>query len=383
MKVLIVLTYYRPHISGLSIYVERLARALVERGHLVTVLTSHYQKGLAYREVIDGVTVIRHPVLFRFSKGSIMPGFLSRAWALMTQHDVVSVHLPQAEGGPLALIARGLARKPVVLTYHCDLQLPIGILNRLIDSAVFASNYVAGKFANRLVAYTEDYARNSPLLSKFQKKIDIISPPVIIPMPDAQAVAALKDRYQTNGHAVVGFAARFAEEKGVRYLIESIPFVREKIPNVKYLLAGEYQNVIGENVWARLQPLIQQHREHLEFLGQLPSHEMGNFFGACDVLTVPSINSTESFGLVQVEAMLSGCPVVASNLPGVREPIRMTGMGAIVPIKNARALADGIVRVLQNRADYIRPRRVIEEMFAIDHTVNAYETLFADLQAHK
>jgi glycosyltransferase involved in cell wall biosynthesis len=376
MKILIVLTYYRPHISGLTIYVERLAQALVARGHRVTVLTSHYIKDLPYREEIEGVTVIRHPVAFRFSKGSIMPGFLSRAGALMRAHDVVSVHLPQAEGGPLAVIGRWLARKPVVLTYHCDLQLPPGIWNRMIDRGVFASNWVAGRFADRVVAYTDDYARNSPLLSKFKNKIVVIYPPVIMPAPDPNAVAVLKQKYRVDGHTVVGFAARFAEEKGVNFLINALPFVREKIPNVKYLFAGEYQNVIGENVWTRLQPLIEQYRDSLEFLGPVPNKEMGNFFGACDVLTVPSINSTESFGLVQIEAMLSGCPIVASNLPGVREPARVTQMGEIVPIKDARALADGIVRVLQNRATYIRPRSEIEKMFSLERTVQAYESLF-------
>jgi glycosyltransferase involved in cell wall biosynthesis len=380
MKILIVLTYYRPHISGLTIYVERLARTLAQRGHHVTVLTSHYEKDLPARELLDGVTVLRHPVLFRLSKGSIMPGFLSRAWMLMRQNDIVSVHLPQAEGGMLAFIGRILARKPVVLTYHSDLQLPPGLVNRVIDRLVFLSNAVAAIFANRIAAYTGDFARHSPYLSRFADKIVVIPPPILIDPPDPQAVAALKQRYQTNGQAVVGFAARFAEEKGISYLLGSIPLVREKIPGVKYLLAGQFRNVVGENVWERLQPQVQQYREYLEFLGQVPVEEMGNFFGACDVLTVPSINSTETFGLVQVEAMLSGCPVVATNLPGVREPIRMTGMGQIVPIKDARALADAIVHVLQNREQYIRPRQEVAEMFAIEKTVAAYEKLFGELQ---
>jgi len=380
MKILIVLTYYRPHISGLTIYVERLARALAQRGHRVTVLTSHYHKDLAAREVIDGVMVIRHPVLFRLSKGSIMPGFLSRAWMLMRQNDLVSVHLPQAEGGPLALIGQWLARKPVVLTYHSDLQMPPGFFNRAIERLVFWSNSMAAIFADRISAYTEDFAQHSPYLSKYGKKIVVIPPPIQIPPPDPNAVAALRQRWNTQGRAVVGFAARFAEEKGITFLLGSIPLVRQQIPSVKYLLAGEYQNVIGENVWERLQPQIQQYRGDLEFLGQVPVEEMGNFFGACDVLTVPSINSTETFGLVQVEAMLSGCPVVATNLPGVREPIRMTGMGEVVPIKDTRALADAIVRVLQNREKYVRPRQEIVEMFAIEKTVAAYERLFEGLE---
>lgn len=376
MRILIVLTYYRPHISGLTIYVERLARALAQRGHRVTVLTSHYDKDLPRREVLDGVTVIRHPVLFRVSKGSIMPGFLSRAWMLMRQNDIVHVHLPQAEGGALAFIGRFLARRPVVLTYHCDLQMPPGLFNRIVDRLAFGSNLIAMILAHRIVAYTEDYARHSPLLSKFKNKIAVIYPPIVMPAPDALAVEAIRQRSHTNGHAVVGFAARFAAEKGVNYLINSIPFVREKIPNIKYVLAGEYQNVIGENVWEQLQPQIQQYGEYVHFLGPLPNQEMGNFFGACDVLTVPSINSTESFGLVQVEAMLSGCPVVATNLPGVREPIRITGMGEIAPIKDARALAEAIVRVLENRESYLRPRQEIADMFALEKTVSAYEKLF-------
>ncbi len=383
MKVLVVLTYYRPWVSGLTIYAERLARALVERGHQVTVLTSHYEKNLPWREEMDGVTVIRHPVLFRFSKASVQPGFLSHAWALMRQHDVVHVHLPQAEGGPLALIGRILARRPVVLTYHCDLQLPPGWMNRVIDRLAFTSNVIAGIFADAIVTYTEDYARNSPLLSRFSSKLRVILPPVSMPPPDPQAVAALKRRYGTDGRTVIGFAARFAAEKGVEYLLDSIPFVREKCPTIKYLLAGQYQDVTGENVWERLQPKIQQYREFVEFLGPVPIAEMGNFFGACDVLTVPSINSTESFGLVQVEAMLSGCPVVASNLPGVREPARLTGMGEIVPVRDARGLAEGIVQVLENRSHYMRPRSDIEQLFDISSTVVQYEKLFQELRKNK
>ncbi|MBI5305395.1 MAG: glycosyltransferase family 4 protein [Chloroflexi bacterium] len=378
MKILIALTYYRPHISGLTIYVERLASALARQGHQVTVLTSRFDQSLAPRETVDGVTVIRHPVAFKLSKGAIMPGFLSHAFALMLQHDVVSVHLPQAEGGPLALLGR-VARKPVVLTYHCDLQLPPGVVNRVVDRMVFTSNVMAGMFARRIVAYTKDYAVNSPLLSRFMSKIAVIYPPVEMPPPDPRAVAVLKQRYHAESNCVVGFAARFAAEKGIDYLIEAIPLVAEKCSSVKFLLAGETLKVIGENVWERLQPQIEHNRQYIEILGAIPNREMGNFFGACDVLTIPSINSTESFGLVQVEAMLSGCPVVASNLPGVREPVRVTGMGEIVPIMDARALADALVQVIANKARYVRPRAEIEAIFSLETTVAAYEKLFSEL----
>ena len=80
LKILFILTYYRPHVSGLTIYVERLAKALAERGHQITVLTSHYAKDLPFDERFDGVRIVRVPVAFRFSKGVFMPTFPLVAW---------------------------------------------------------------------------------------------------------------------------------------------------------------------------------------------------------------------------------------------------------------------------------------------------------------
>ena len=62
MRILTVLTYYRPHTSGLTIYAERLARAFARQGHQVTVMTTQYDKSLPLEEVMDGVRVVRIPV---------------------------------------------------------------------------------------------------------------------------------------------------------------------------------------------------------------------------------------------------------------------------------------------------------------------------------
>ena len=75
MRILTVLTYYRPHTSGLTIYAERLARAFAKRGHQVTVMTTQYDKSLPLEEMMDGVRVIRIPVAMRISKGVIAPTF--------------------------------------------------------------------------------------------------------------------------------------------------------------------------------------------------------------------------------------------------------------------------------------------------------------------
>ncbi len=382
MKVLLVLTYYHPHVSGLTIYVKRLAAALAQRGHQVTVLTAQYDQTLPAEEELDGVRIVRAPVLFRISKGVIMPKFPFMAWRLIRDHDVVSVHLPQFEASLLALLGR-LARRPVVLTYHCDLQLPTGWFNRVVDKVVFISNYFAGHLSQAAVAYTQDFAQHSHFLSRFLDKVHIIPPPVTMPAPDPAAVEAFRARYDLADRPVVGMAARLATEKGVEVLIEAVPRMLEVLPRLKVLFAGQYENVMGEEAYfRRLMPLIERlGPEHWEFLGVLTQQQMPAFYAACDVLVVPSLNSTESFGLVQVEAMLCGTPSIASNLPGVRQPPRMTGMGEVVPIGDAPALAEAILRVVQHPDDYARPRRLIEETFSLDRTVTGYEALFEVLVA--
>ena len=166
MKILFILTYYRPHVSGLTIYVERLARELAERGHQVTVLTSHYADSLPREETLDGVRVVRMPVAFRFNKGVLMPGFIPVALREIRAHDVVSIHLPQVEAALATLLARLAGRKPI-LTYHCDLQMPPVWYGRIVDKLTFWDNMIAGKLADTIVAYTEDFARHSPFLSRF------------------------------------------------------------------------------------------------------------------------------------------------------------------------------------------------------------------------
>ena len=78
MRVLIALTYYRPHISGLTIYAERLARGLARRGHAVTVLTARFNAALAERERVDGVEIVRVPILRKLSK-SVMAKYTESA----------------------------------------------------------------------------------------------------------------------------------------------------------------------------------------------------------------------------------------------------------------------------------------------------------------
>ncbi|HNT23492.1 MAG TPA: glycosyltransferase family 4 protein [Anaerolineales bacterium] len=379
MRILTALTYYRPHYSGLTIYAERLARALVARGHTVTVLTSRYLNGLPAQELCDGVNVMRLGVGLRVSKGVIMPGMLPKAWQLMRQADVVHLHLPQLDAAPLALLSR-LLGKPVVLTYHCDLRLPTGSIHALANRVSTLANYISAGLANVIVTNTQDYAENSAFLSRYLGKIRPIPPPLELAQATEAAVQALRARAGIQaGQRIIGMAARLATEKGVEYLVQAMPEVLKRHPTARVLYLGQYQNVMGEEAYARkLAPMIETLGKHWTFLGNLPDAEMAAFFQQCQVTVLPSLNSTESFGMVQVESMACGTPVVASDLPGVRQPVRMTGMGRIVPPKDAGALAQAINEILDNAGSYRGDPQAVAKRFSAEQIAEEYEEVFKE-----
>lgn len=382
MKVLEVLTYYRPWISGLTIYVERLSRALVEKGHDVTILTSQYDPALPRYDVMDGVKVVRIPVALRVSKGVLMPDFGPMAWKLSRQTDVLHLHLPQFDAPGLALRGR-LLRKPVVLTYHCDLQLPVGFFNKMVDRVVQLQNNMAGALADVIATYTRDYAVHSPYLSRFvERKLAIIPPPITLdPATESEAVA-FRQKHALGRRPVIGISARLAAEKGVEVLLRALPRILEAYPDALVLHAGPYQNIIGEETYAaRLAPLFEQFNAHYKLLGTLHGSELTSFYKNLDVLCICSLNSTESFGLVQIEAMRNGVPVAACNLPGVRQPVTMTGMGEVTAVGDSEALATAIIRILDDRERYIREPDLIADSFDPAQTAAEYVRIFESLRS--
>jgi glycosyltransferase involved in cell wall biosynthesis len=383
MKILTVLTYYRPHTSGLTIYAERLARAFVRRGHQVTIMTMQYDPSLPREEVMDGVKIIRVPVAMRVSKGVIAPSFGFVATKLVLQHDVIQLHLPQFDAPGVALRGR-LFGKPTVLTYHCDLQLPPGFFNRFVDAVVNFQNSMAGILANHIVTYTQDYADNSPYLSRYASKLTPILPPVELPDPLPGAVQAFAEKHHIKErHPVIGMAARFAAEKGVEVLLDALPTILKKYPKAQVLFAGMYQNVLGEQAYSdRLMPRIREYEiaGHWTFLGNLDPVEMAAFYPNLDVLTVPSLNSTEAFGLVQIEAMMNGVPSVPSALPGVRQPVMMHRMGRVARIGDTADLAECILEVLNKADKYRGDIESIKKAYNPDSIAAEYEKLFERLK---
>ena len=380
MRILIALTYYRPHYSGLTLYAEREARALAARGHQVTILTSRFDDQLPAREIIDGVEIVRPKVRLRVSKGVVMPSLPVIAWSLIRKADVVHLHVPQLDAAVIAIMAR-LAGKPVVLTYHCDLLLPGGLVNRIANLVSNLANHITAISANLIVTNTRDYAEHSDFLKHYLSKLKPVYPPVDLAPTGADEIAAFKHKARLEpGEKIIGMAARLATEKGAEFLAAALPIVLEKHPRARVLYVGPYQNVFGEQEYAaRLAPQIEALGEHWNFLGVISPSEMTAFFRVCDVTVLPSLNSTESYGLVQIESMTCGTPVIATDLPGVRVPVRETGMGKIVPKADAAALAEALIELLDHPQDYRGHTNAIVRLSNPEVVAGVYEEIFQQM----
>ena len=235
--------------------------------------------------------------------------------------------------------------------------------------------------SHRIVAYTRDYAENSPFVSKYLDKVEVIPPPVEIADRDPALVQSMQNRRKKSAGPVIGMAARLATEKGVEYLLDALPLVIQRFPEAEVFFAGQHEDVLGEAGYAAsLAPQLTALQDHWTFLGVLSAAEMRAFYELCDVTVLPSINSTESFGLVQIESMMCGTPVVASNLPGVRQPITQTGMGVVVPLQDGQALAQALIQVVDSPSKFVREREEIEMPFQPDSIAERYEDLFQRLR---
>ena len=117
--------------------------------------------------------------------------------------------------------------------------------------------------------------------------------------------------------------------------------------------------------------------DNIIFTGYLEKNDLNKFYSMIDVLVLPSIDPLEAFGMVQVEAMLCGTPVVASDMPGVREVVKSTGYGLLSKIKSPSDISKKIIEVVSNKNRYAPNRKKVEEIFSQKKSIQKYEDLFS------
>ncbi|MGI8701916.1 MAG: glycosyltransferase family 4 protein [Nocardioidaceae bacterium] len=358
---LLVLNYYAPYVSGLTNVARDVAEALAEREWRVRVVTTRHDPALPPVDLLNGVEVERAPVLTRIGKGPVSPLFVRQAISATQRCAVVNLHLPMLEAGLIA----GRSHAPIVTTYHCDVSLPPGRINDLQRRAIDRSSRAALERSAAMVVTSTDYAQHSRLWPQLSRGA------VPIPPPCHQRVGRV-NRFRDGDGFHIGFLGRIVEEKGIEYLVDAVRDIDD--PQLRLLIAGEFSAVAGGSVIERVRKRIQGD-SRIRLLGFLSEAELGDFYASLDAFALPSINPFEAFGIVQVEAMLGGVPVLASNLPGVRVPVLQTGFGVLAEIKDVRGIREGVVQLRDRSWDRAQGSRKAHEAFSLTAVIDAYEAL--------
>lgn len=357
-----VLTYYYPYVSGLTNVARDLAEELVKRGKTVAVIATQHTKELALHEIINGVEVIRTPVIFKLGKGVISPSLISTVSRISKISKLINIHSPMLEAGIIAKFSSC----PVVTTYQCDVSLPPTLMGKLQNIIMDFSTKKCIKYSKFITVSSDDYINSSRIVDYIEDKRVVIPPTCHLRTSGSPA-------FRDGGGMHVGFLGRIVEEKGIEYLVDG--FRRFDNPEARLLIAGDFSNIAGGSVIERVKSKI-GNDSRIKLLGFLDDAELNDFYASIDVFALPSVNPFEAFGIVQVEAMMLGIPVIASNMPGVRQPVILTGMGAIVEPRDENSITEALYTLLNSTVDKNKGIKKTIELYSLQNTIDKFEHLF-------
>jgi len=379
VKILFFSPYFYPYISGITISPKKILDYLSKKNK-ITVLTFLHDHKLSNQVTRSQLTIIRMPYWFKISKGFISPQSIFYFLNKINKCDLVILNQPNFEGLFLAIIAK-IFNKKIISIFHCQVFLEGNLLTKVVNFALDTSMKIQLHLSDKIVVYTKDYINSLPYFKKLINKTVDVLPPIEYFSPDKKFLNYLlklkNEKSKMKNVVWIGYAGRISSEKGIEYLVQSIN--RLDIKNITLVFAGPYgKDVAGENnYYNKIVTMLKKYKIKYSFLGNLTDKQLSAFYKMIDVLVLPSINQTEAFGMVQAEAMIAGTPVVASNLPGVRIPIKLTKMGKIVEPKNAEQIKQAILEILGNKNKFTNTDLIknAQRIFNTSKVYKFYENL--------
>lgn len=388
LRVLQVGKFYEPHAGGIESVVRSLSEGLVGAGERVSVLC--YSDGISPAPTWErrgGVRVIRAPVATTRLSQPISPSLLgilaritqARGGAGKDRFDLIHFHSPN----PLveaAWLALRKDRVPYLTTYHADVtrqRLTRGFYHP------FLREFLAG--ASRIVVATRQHVRHSPVLAAFEEKCAVIpfaldrdlETRIVGPGgPDPALLARARELQRSHGRFVL-FVGRLVRYKGVEYLLRAM----SGMPDAQVVIVGEGP----EEAALRAEAARVGLGERAHFTGRLGSREeLLAHYLAAELLALPSINASEAFGMVLLEAFACGKPVVTTRIPsGVRFVNEEGVTGLAAEPADAASLARAIRALLDDPG--LRQRlgsaalARYHELFTQDRMIRSHRELYRSI----
>ena len=347
MKVLEIVSTFPPYAGGTGNVCFHNSRELAKRGHSVTVVTpSCSPRRAAVR--ISNVTVKSVRPIVSHGNASISPSVICE---MAEDFDVIHLHGPYILDGLLTAVAAAAKRTPLVYTYHNDVIIsgPMAwypwIDRALPQRLIFSS-------ASMCLFSTLDYALNSHvshLVRRHMSKVRVV--PIGVDTTtfnlnhDSAELAAVTDRYKLKPSCFrilfVGAMDRAHHFKGIPLLLKALSLISDD--SLELVLIGDGDLRYHYESLSEKMGLANKVR----FLGGVDQEELPLIYALSDVLVLPS-RKIESFGIVLLEAMASGVPVIASKLPGVRKLVEESSSGLLFKPGDSRELASSIESLLRD-----------------------------------
>jgi glycosyltransferase involved in cell wall biosynthesis len=328
LKVLHVGKFYPPHMGGIETHLQALCGELCKLADVRVTVASDNRTGS--EELLDGVRVTRVPTQFSLAAAPICAGMVANIRE--SGADIVHIHLPN----PMAVLAylASKHRGHLIASYHSDT-----VRQRFLGAAFEPFLHAALRRSSAIVAASAEYQRTSPVLARYQDRCHVIPYGIAVDQFqhfDTAAVARIRKQY---GERLVLAVGRLVYYKGFEYLVRAMTQVNG---NLLIVGDGPLRGKLGD-LTTQLQL-----GDKVHFAGNVPG-DLTPYYHAADLFALPSVARSEAFGIVQIEAMAAGKPVVntqlASGVPYVSLD-QLTGL--TVPPADPNALAAALNRLLDH-----------------------------------
>lgn len=351
---------FYPIIGGVEKVMYDLCTGLSKRGIHADMLCASVDNQTQVISINSLFSILCTPSWAKAMATMISPSMILRLKSICNKYDIIHIHHPD----PMACLSLFLSgyKGKVVLHWHSDIvkqSFALKFYNPLQNWLIRRADVIVGT--------SVVYLKESPFLTSVQNKCVALPIGIYEPMHNDQKAINIRKRYR--GKRLLFSLGRLVEYKGFQYLIQALS-----------LLPQDYCLVLGGAgpLDAKLKSIIVSNnlQERVLMPGRLSDEDVYAYFEAADVFVFPSIMKTEAFGIVQIEAMAFGTPIVACKIEGSGVPwVNKDGYSGInVEPQNPNALADAIQSLLNNEQTYsqycVNARNRYEEMFTIDKMVD-------------